>query len=210
MSPASFRAIVKWTSVLAVLLAVFSFASLAFAQTRRVSKRKLQNHQLVLSHAPIAATASVRIAAKNNVAPPNTSDSWTGLGDGTSWNNASNWSAGVPNSSTVDVTIGTTTAAVNDNTSAFVGNLTLSHAGDSLTIADNQTLSVFGTINNAGTITLASAGNGTFLDLGASLTLSGTGIVVLGSGGPNYIYSCLLYTSPSPRDLSTSRMPSSA
>ena len=25
-----------------------------------------------------------------------------------------------------------------------------------------------------------------------------------------YIYSCLLYTSPSPRDLSTSRMPSSA
>ena len=26
----------------------------------------------------------------------------------------------------------------------------------------------------------------------------------------NYLYSCLLYTSPSPRDLSTSRMPSSA
>ena len=26
----------------------------------------------------------------------------------------------------------------------------------------------------------------------------------------DYIYSCLLYTSPSPRDLSTSRMPSSA
>ena len=27
---------------------------------------------------------------------------------------------------------------------------------------------------------------------------------------PNHIYNCLLYTSPSPRDLSTSRMPSSA
>ena len=27
---------------------------------------------------------------------------------------------------------------------------------------------------------------------------------------PGYRYSCLLYTSPSPRDLSTSRMPSSA
>ena len=27
---------------------------------------------------------------------------------------------------------------------------------------------------------------------------------------PNYLRSCLLYTSPSPRDLSTSRMPSSA
>ena len=28
--------------------------------------------------------------------------------------------------------------------------------------------------------------------------------------GPDHLYSCLLYTSPSPRDLSTSRMPSSA
>ena len=27
---------------------------------------------------------------------------------------------------------------------------------------------------------------------------------------PRHIYACLLYTSPSPRDLSTSRMPSSA
>ena len=34
-----------------------------------------------------------------------------------------------------------------------------------------------------------------------------------GKNGPNYgisFYTCLLYTSPSPRDLSTSRMPSSA
>ena len=30
------------------------------------------------------------------------------------------------------------------------------------------------------------------------------------SGGPNSVTGCLLYTSPSPRDLSTSRMPSSA
>ena len=30
------------------------------------------------------------------------------------------------------------------------------------------------------------------------------------SGGDEYVYTCLLYTSPSPRDLSTSRMPSSA
>ena len=35
---------------------------------------------------------------------------------------------------------------------------------------------------------------------------------ILGAGGvvPSIIYACLLYTSPSPRDLSTSRMPSSA
>ena len=31
-----------------------------------------------------------------------------------------------------------------------------------------------------------------------------------GGGYYHYSYSCLLYTSPSPRDLSTSRMPSSA
>jgi len=189
MSPASSRAIVKWTTVLAALLALFSFANLAFAQARRVSRRKLHNHQLVLSHPPMAATASVRIAAQNKAAPPNTADSWTGLGDGTSWNNASNWNAGVPNSSTVDVTIGTTTAAVNDNINASVGNLTLSHAGDSLTIGNNLTLSVFGSsINNAGSITLGSTGNGTFLAIdAATVTLSGGGNVVLGTSGPNFI-----------------------
>src|SRR5260370_10816185 len=189
MSPASSRAIVKWTSVLAVVLALFSFANLAFAQTRGVSRPKLHNHQLVLSHPPMAATASMRVAAKNKAAPPNTSDSWTGLGDGTSWNNASNWSAGVPNSSTVDVTIGTTTAAVNDNINASVGNLTLSHAGDSLTVGNNLTLSVFGnSINNAGTITLGSTGNGTFLAIdAATVKLSGGGNVVLGTSGPNFI-----------------------
>ena len=37
-------------------------------------------------------------------------------------------------------------------------------------------------------------------------TLNGSSIIRLG----NFHYSCLLYTSPSPRDLSTSRMPSSA
>src|SRR5260370_3252648 len=156
MSQASSRAIVKWTSVLAVLLALFSLANLLFAQTRGVSRPKLRNYQLVLNHPPMAATASARIAARNKPAPPNTSDSWTGLGDGTSWNNASNWSAGVPNSSTVDVTIGTTTPSANDNISASLGKLTLSHAGDSLTIGNDQALSVFGSmINNAGTITLS-------------------------------------------------------
>ena len=35
-------------------------------------------------------------------------------------------------------------------------------------------------------------------------------LTVLALGGYAFIYTCLLYTSPSPRDLSTSRMPSSA
>ena len=34
--------------------------------------------------------------------------------------------------------------------------------------------------------------------------------IKLASEGANIVVSCLLYTSPSPRDLSTSRMPSSA
>ena len=38
------------------------------------------------------------------------------------------------------------------------------------------------------------------------LTLAGS----TSAAGCMHIYSCLLYTSPSPRDLSTSRMPSSA
>ena len=33
---------------------------------------------------------------------------------------------------------------------------------------------------------------------------------IIGEGGNGLVYFCLLYTSPSPRDLSTSRMPSSA
>ena len=37
----------------------------------------------------------------------------------------------------------------------------------------------------------------------------GQDVCLLASGDPLY-YGCLLYTSPSPRDLSTSRMPSSA
>ena len=40
-------------------------------------------------------------------------------------------------------------------------------------------------------------------------TLANTVKVTLGPKGRNVIF-CLLYTSPSPRDLSTSRMPSSA
>ena len=41
------------------------------------------------------------------------------------------------------------------------------------------------------------------IDMGASIACSGVCLTVVDKG-------CLLYTSPSPRDLSTSRMPSSA
>ncbi len=48
--------------------------------------------------------------------------------------------------------------------------------------------------------------------MGLNLTLGYTGQISLGHAAFMGIgaYTCLLYTSPSPRDLSTSRMPSSA
>ena len=53
---------------------------------------------------------------------------------------------------------------------------------------------------------LGNAGNG-----GAGiLVIDNAGASTIGGDGPSRNYICLLYTSPSPRDLSTSRMPSSA
>ena len=45
--------------------------------------------------------------------------------------------------------------------------------------------------------------------VGAAILLK-NGKMIGGSNQENAAYPCLLYTSPSPRDLSTSRMPSSA
>ena len=44
----------------------------------------------------------------------------------------------------------------------------------------------------------------------AVVSVSSTGIVLTGFGNAIYNSACLLYTSPSPRDPKTSRMPSSA
>src|SRR5229473_8708639 len=186
MRPTSAR-VASWMSVVCILVGLFAFANLTFAQSRSNAKRQLSERPLS-STAALTAAAPVHLAT-SAVKPPNTSDSWTGGGDGTSWNNAANWSAGVPNSSTVDVTIGTATAAVNDNLSASVGNLTLSHAADGLTIANGIVLSVFGSaINNAGTITLGSTGSFTELVLQGNVTLSGGGTVTLSNNAQNYIF----------------------
>ena len=54
-------------------------------------------------------------------------------------------------------------------------------------------------------------------ELGDKLTVTGSAVTVSGfnydnivDSAPGALDTCLLYTSPSPRDLSTSRMPSSA
>src|SRR6266851_1896625 len=187
MRPTSAR-VASWTSVFCILVALFAFANLSFAQSRSNAKRRLSERPLS-STVALRAAAPVHLAA-SAVKPPNTSDSWTGSGDGTSWNQGTNWSAGVPNSGTVDVTIGTTTASVNDNLNgAHVGNLTLSHAADSLTLGNGIILNVFGSaINNAGTIKLNSSGSFTELVLQGNVTLSGAGTVTLSNNVQNYIF----------------------
>src|SRR5690348_13488778 len=115
MRPVSARTIVKWMSVPSVLLVLLAVDGSSSAQARLVSSRDAssRNHRAALS--PLSKrTVNLAPARAAAVTPtqPNTSDSWTGGGDGTSWNNAANWNNGIPNSSTVDVTIGTTTASV--------------------------------------------------------------------------------------------------
>jgi hypothetical protein len=181
--------IVNWTSVLSVLLALFSFASLAFAQTRGVSKRKLSNDHLPLSERPLAGVTAAG-AAKPNAPPPTTTAAWTGSGGDNNWGTSTNWNPnGVPNSSTVLVTIGTTTAHVNLNINATVDTLTLSNSGDVLGINNNQNLTVDGNITNNGQINLNSGGNLTELIIAASgITLSGTGTLNMSNNPNNVIF----------------------
>jgi hypothetical protein len=61
-------------------------------------------------------------------------------------------------------------------------------AGANFDVNNNSALYLYGSIDNAGTITLEGAANATGIDLGNSLvTLSGGGRLVLGGTGDNYI-----------------------
>src|SRR5712671_2750196 len=175
-------------AVPSVLLVFLSAQCFSFAQGRLPSGSRHVGK--TLTHKSGAKPTPAHVVQSAVQPPPNTTDSWTGLGDGTSWSNASNWNSGVPNSSTVDVTIGTTTATVNENlVNAKVANLTLSHAGDSLTINNGIALDVFGpSISNAGTITVGSAGFGTDLVLEGNVTLSGSGTLTLTNNANNFIF----------------------
>jgi hypothetical protein len=173
---------VKRMSVFTILLAFLTLTNLAPAQA--ASKRKL-------SHTAHNNVAGPTPAHKTQSSAPNMTDNWTGGGDGSSWNNASNWSGGVPDSSSTDVVIGTTTANVNDNIAATIGNLTLSKSGDSLSIGTLQSLTVDGSsIDNNGTLTINGSDccNVTALTIGgSSVTLSGSGTLVMSNNSHNQI-----------------------
>ena len=94
---------------------------------------------------------------------------------------------------------------------AFLEDLTLNGA---LVAEDASDTQISGTINNTGSIDIASTGSLTDLEIGAAgATLTGGGTVTLSgtdAGISEIVFGCLLYTSPSPRDATLSRMPSSA
>jgi len=184
MRPASSRVVTLWITVLCLLAALPS-NDLATAQAAG-SKHKLSQKSLLSGH-PVAGTVAAR-RAKQNGLPPATTDTWTGGGgSNTDWSDASNWNNGAITAGE-NVAISTTTAATTIGTSETfnIGTLTLSNAGDSVTLANNATLEASGNISNAGTITANAGGNVTGLYLNNSLTLSGSGTIDLTSNNSNY------------------------
>ena len=101
-------------------------------------------------------------------------DNWTGgdAGNPTSWNDTLNWSAGIPNSGSVDACIGGDATVVVPNAGFSVGELTVS-TGSTLTVGASggttvASLSVGSGLENDGTLTAGPSGTGF-----AGLTLNG-------------------------------------
>jgi fibronectin-binding autotransporter adhesin len=184
MRPASSRVFVLWITVVSLIAAVFTFNGAASAQASAGSRRKLLRQSLlrqsVLSNASTLTLGTW--AAPSAPRPATATDTWTGNGGAnTNWSDTSNWNNGAPGGQ--NILINLTSASTVEDDSPTIGSLTLSNAGDSVTIANGTSLTVGGNISNAGTITLGSTTTFTYLDIGASnVTLSGAGTVVLGSG----------------------------
>ena len=111
-------------------------------------------------------------------------DNWTG--NTGVWSDTTQWDSGVPTAGE-SIVIGTATANSTDDFSLAIGSLTLANSADTLIIPDGVTLNAGGTISNAGTIQLSSAGSNSFLQITGNQSLTGTGSVTLGSAGPNFI-----------------------
>ena len=101
-------------------------------------------------------------------------DNWTGgdTGNPTAWNDSLNWSAGIPNSGSVDACIGGGATVVVPNATFSVGELTVS-SGSTLTVGTSggttvASLSVGSGLENDGSLTAGPSGAGF-----AGLTLNG-------------------------------------
>jgi hypothetical protein len=118
-----------------------------------------------------------------SLASAQTTDNWTGSTG--VWSDVTQWDSGVPVAGD-NIVIGTASANSTDDFSLGIGTLTLSNAGDSLVVANGETLTVGGNIANAGSIQLASAIDSTYLLLSGNVTLTGTGTLTMNKGN-NFI-----------------------
>jgi hypothetical protein len=115
-------------------------------------------------------------------------DNW--LGGTGSWGDGTKWSAGVP-TSTSNVFIdhgltGASSVTLNYN-GAQCGSLTVD-SDDSLSMVDGTIFTLYGpTISNSGSISLNSAGFGTYFNFGGAVTLSGGGTLTMSNNSANYL-----------------------
>jgi hypothetical protein len=119
-----------------------------------------------------------------NIAAAQTTDNWVGATG--VWSDVTQWDSGVPVAGE-NVVIGTAAASSTDDFSLSIGTLTLSNAADSVIIPDGVSFAVTGSISNAGSIQMNSAGTNTFLLLNGNVSLAGKGTLTLSNSGPDEI-----------------------
>jgi hypothetical protein len=121
--------------------------------------------------------------------PVGQNDIWlSGVGN---WSTASSWSNGVP-TSTSNVLIDNGNSAHSSVTTNYNGaqcrNLTID-SDDNVNMVDSTIFTLSGpSISNSGSITLNSAGFGTYFNFGGAVTLSGGGTLTMGNNSANYLF----------------------
>ena len=131
----------------------------------------------------------VVVGTTPTVADSSCQDTWTGAAGTTDWNTATNWSTGIPNSTSVHACITGHATVLLTGASLSVGQLTVS-AGSSLTIGAGATgptaatLHVSSGMENDGTLSVAPGTDGGALTLDGTVTNTGNltvgGTVIVG------------------------------
>ena len=147
---------------------------------------KRRNHQIKPVRVLLLCAA---VAATLAALPARAADA-TWFGGTGNWNLAGNWSpVGVPNSALTNVFIdggNAINSIVTLNIGATIGNLTID-AGDSLIMANGQSLGMGGVLSNTGSFALAGSNFQTNLFFNGDTGLSGSGSFTLSNSGNNRI-----------------------
>ncbi len=136
----------------------------------------------------VGTIAALDAAAVMGSTPPvsvlSCHDTWTGAAATTDWNTATNWSAGIPDSTSIDACITGDATVVVSGASFSIGELTVS-AGSSLTVgrsgpgATAATLSVSSGLENKGTLTAGPSGTAGNPDLTLDGPITNTGTLMV-------------------------------